>query len=72
MANSKTLSLIGHSGTGKSSLAEKFLNISGIDGDLTFDPSPEEQEHGYSIDLGIGSFKYGGQNWNVLDTPGAE
>jgi len=72
MANSKTLSLIGHSGTGKSSLAEKFLNVSGIDGDLTFDPSPEEQEHGYSIDLGIGSFKYGGQNWNVLDTPGAE
>ncbi len=72
MANSKTLSLIGHSGTGKSRLAEKFLNISGKDGDLTFDPSPEEQEHGHSIDLGIGSFKYKGQGWNLLDTPGAE
>jgi len=72
MANSKTLSLIGHSGTGKSELAKKFLNISGKDGDLTFDPSPEEQEHGHSIDLGIGSFKYGGQGWNLLDTPGAE
>ncbi len=72
MANSKTLSLIGHSGTGKSSLAEKLLGMSGLDGDLNFDPSPEEEEHGYSIDLGIGSFKHKGQNWTVLDTPGAE
>jgi len=72
MANSKSLSLIGHSGTGKSKLAEKFLKISGIDGDVNFDPSQEEQDHGHSIDLGVGSFKYKGQNWNLLDTPGAE
>ncbi|MFP4507429.1 MAG: elongation factor G [Candidatus Acetothermia bacterium] len=72
MANSKSLSLIGHSGTGKSSLAESFLGMSGIDGDLNFDPSPEEEEHGYSIDLGVGSFKYKGQEWTILDTPGAE
>ncbi len=72
MANSKSLSLIGHSGTGKSKLAEKFLKISGIDGDTTFDPSEEEKSHGHSIDLGIGAFKYKGQNWNLLDTPGAE
>ncbi|MFB6214610.1 MAG: GTP-binding protein, partial [Candidatus Bipolaricaulia bacterium] len=72
MANSKSLSLIGHSGTGKSKLAEKFLRISGIDGDITFDPSQEEKDHGHSIDLGVGSFKYKGQNWNLLDTPGAE
>ncbi|MBS3791725.1 elongation factor G [Candidatus Bipolaricaulota bacterium] len=72
MANSKSLSLIGHSGTGKSKLAEKFLKISGIDGDITFDPSQEEKDHGHSIDLGVGSFKYKGQSWNLLDTPGAE
>ncbi len=72
MANSKTLSLIGHSGTGKSELAKKFLQMSGIDGELTFDPSPEEKDHGHSIDLSIGSFKYSGQSWNVLDTPGAD
>lgn len=72
MANAKTLSLIGHSGTGKSSLAEQLLGMSGVDGDLNFDPSPEEEEHGYSIDLGVGSFKHKGQKWNVLDTPGAE
>ncbi|MFB6290821.1 MAG: elongation factor G [Candidatus Bipolaricaulia bacterium] len=72
MANSKSLSLIGHSGTGKSKLAEKFLRISGMDGDITFDPSQEEQDHGHSIDLGVGSVKYKGQTWNVLDTPGAE
>ncbi|MBS3813220.1 GTP-binding protein, partial [Candidatus Bipolaricaulota bacterium] len=72
MANSKSLSLIGHSGTGKSELAKNFLQMSGVDGDVTFDPSPEEKEHGHSIDLGIGSFKYKGQNWTVLDTPGAD
>lgn len=72
MANSKTLSLIGHSGTGKSELARKFLQMSGVDGDVTFDPSPEEKEHGHSIDLGVGSFKYKGKNWNIMDTPGAD
>jgi len=72
MANAKTLSLIGHSGTGKSELAKRFLQMSGIDGDLTFDPSPEEKAHNQSIDLGVGSYKYKGQAWNLLDTPGAD
>lgn len=71
MAITRSVSFIGHSGTGKSTLAEKLVDHSGVDTDVSFDPSEEEQERGYSIDLGVGYVERDGDILNLLDTPGA-
>ena len=71
MAVARTISLIGHSGTGKSTLASGLLKASGLDSEVDFDPSPQEKERGYSIDLGVGYCSIDGETLNVLDTPGA-
>jgi elongation factor G len=70
MENTRSICLVGHSGTGKSSLATLMLTKSGITTHLSFDPSQEEKDKGYTIDLRIGSFKWKNSPFTLLDTPG--
>ncbi|MFW6012993.1 MAG: elongation factor G [Candidatus Bipolaricaulota bacterium] len=67
----RTISLIGHSGSGKSTLASKLLQKCGLEGQIDFDPSEEEKQRGYSIDLGVGYCERNGNPLNIVDTPGA-
>jgi elongation factor G len=66
--------VVGHTGTGKSSLVEGMLRIAGHpahgEGCPTVDHEPEEKERGSSLSLALASFDYKGTKFNVLDTPG--
>jgi elongation factor G len=70
--------LLGHTGTGKSTLAEAMLAVAGgspprgpdVAGCTTVDTDPEERDRGHSLGLSLVSFRYGGYRFNVLDAPG--
>lgn len=64
--------LVGHSGSGKTTLAESLLRKGGIKDPITFDPSQEEKDRGYSIDMGVGSYDAKGTRITLLDTPGGD
>ena len=74
----RNVALVGHSGEGKTSLAEAILfNAKAIDrlgrvddGNSTMDYDPEEINRKISIGLGIGNAKWQDHKINVLDTPG--
>lgn len=70
MENTRSICLVGHSSTGKSTLAAMMLAKSGITTQVSFDSSKEEKKKGYSIDLGIGSFQWKDAPLTILDTPG--
>ena len=64
----RNVALIGHRGSGKTSLAEALLFEAGVvnrlgrveDGSTVFDFEPDEQEREMSIDASVASFEYGG------------
>ena len=70
--------LCGHGSSGKTSLADKFLAMSGaVSGNPSVDDEtsicdfdPEEKTHKYSIEAAVTNFAHGGKNFNVIDTPG--
>ena len=70
--------LLGHSGGGKTSLAESMLYISRItdrlgniqDGNTICDYDPEEIKRGYSISAAMAPMLWNGTKINILDTPG--
>lgn len=70
--------LVGHGGTGKTSLAEALLVEAGVlgrpgrveDGSTVCDFEPEEQARGISLSLALAPFDWKGHRVNVLDTPG--
>ncbi len=74
----RNVALIGHSGEGKTSVAEAMLfNAKAIDrlgrvddGNSTMDYDPEEINRKISIGLGIGNAKWNDNKINILDTPG--
>lgn len=63
--------LVGHGGTGKTTLAETMMTTAGTDvrGGL-FDFEPEEREKGHSMSLALASFEWRGHKVNLLDCPG--
>lgn len=74
----KNLAIVGHGGTGKTSLCESFLFISGKnerlgrvdDGTSTMDYEPEEQKRRISISSSINFVEWNKYKINIIDTPG--
>lgn len=70
--------LLGHGGSGKTSLAEAFAYLSGItsrmgkvpDGNTVSDYGKEEQKRKFSISASIIPIEWEGYKINVIDTPG--
>ena len=74
----RNVALLGHSGGGKTSLAESMLYISRLtdrlgsvtDGNTICDYDPEEIKRGYSISAAVAPMLWNGTKINILDTPG--
>jgi elongation factor G len=74
----RNVALLGHRGSGKTSLAEALLFEAGIvnrlgrvdDGTTVSDFEPDEQERGMSIGASVASFEYSDRKINLIDTPG--
>ncbi len=70
--------LLGHGGSGKTSLAEAFAYLSGItsrmgrvpDGNTLSDYSKEEQKRHFSINTSIIPIEWEGYKINIIDAPG--
>ncbi len=71
--------LLGHSGSGKSALAESLLYMTGAivrmgknaDGNTVADFDPEETRRNISISTSLIPVEYNNHKINILDTPGA-
>ena len=71
--------LLGHSGSGKSALAESLLFMTGAimrmgknaDGNTVSDFDPEETRRNISISTAVVPLEYNNHKINLLDTPGA-
>ncbi|MBQ7896701.1 MAG: elongation factor G, partial [Oscillospiraceae bacterium] len=76
--NIRNVCLLGHSGNGKTALAESLLFVTGAidrmgkgpDGNTVCDYDPEEIKRQISISLAVAPVEYKGCKINVLDTPG--
>jgi elongation factor G len=74
----RNVALIGHRGSGKTSLCEALLFEAGVvnrlgrvdDGSTVSDFEPDEQERSMSIGASVASFEYGDRKINLIDTPG--
>ncbi|MCH8272242.1 MAG: elongation factor G [Candidatus Marinimicrobia bacterium] len=74
----RNLSLIGHSGAGKTTLTEAMLFTAGAinrqgnvdEGTTTSDYRNDEKERKISIQTSLNQFEFGNNKLNVLDTPG--
>ncbi len=74
----RNVALLGHSGGGKTSLAESMLFISRLtdrlgsvtDGNTVCDYDPEEVKRGYSVSAATAPMLWNGTKINILDTPG--
>jgi len=74
----RNVALVGHRGSGKTSLAEAILFESGVinrlgkvdDGTTVCDFEDDEQERGMSIGAAVTSFEHDGRKVNMIDTPG--
>ncbi len=74
----RNVALIGHRGSGKTSLHEALLFEAGAvnrlgtvgDGSTTSDYEPDEHEREMSIGASVASFDHDGRKINLIDTPG--
>jgi len=74
----RNVALIGHRGSGKTSLHEALLFEAGVinrlgrveDGTTTSDYEPDEQAREMSIGATVSSFEHDGRKINLIDTPG--
>lgn len=74
----RNVTIIGHGGTGKTSLCESFLYIAGKadrpgrvdDGTSSMDYEPEEQKRRISISAATNYFDWDKHKINIIDTPG--
>jgi elongation factor G len=77
-AKIRNVALVGHGGSGKTSLAEALLYCSGTvnrlgrveDGTTTTDFDPEEVKRGISLSMALAPFEHDGHKINLIDTPG--
>jgi elongation factor G len=76
--NIRNITLAGHAGSGKTSLAEALLFKAGasdrlgkiLDGNTVCDYDPEEIKRKASMNTALASFEYNNIKVNLLDTPG--
>jgi len=74
----RNIVLVGHAGSGKTTLTEALLQRSGAieiagsieNGDTVSDHDPHEKEVGHSLDVSILNFQTDGRLIQLLDTPG--
>ncbi len=74
----RNVALVGHGGSGKTSLAEALLYDAGAvtrlgrveDGTTTTDFDPEATKRRISVSLAVAPFEHDGHKVNVIDTPG--
>ena len=74
----RNIALAGHSGAGKTTLAEALLVKSGTKGEAgtvergstTMDHDPIERKYQHSLDSSIASLDHKGMHLNLIDTPG--
>jgi elongation factor G len=74
----RNVALLGHSGTGKTSLVEAMALRAGLigrlgrveDGTTLADTDPEEVAHGISLALSMVPIEWKGHKLNIIDTPG--
>jgi elongation factor G len=74
----RTLALVGHAGSGKTTLAEALLHQAGAipapgsvqRGSTVCDFDPLEKTHQHSLYSAVAHFNHGGTRVHVLDTPG--
>ena len=74
----RNIALVGHSGSGKTMLAEALLVESGAKGEAgsiergstTMDHDPIEKKYQHSLDSAIASLDYMGMHLNLIDTAG--
>src|SRR4029079_15166225 len=70
--------LCGHGSSGKTTLVDRILNLSGAvtrpanvdEGTSGCDFDEEEKHHKYSIEAALVHFDYAGKHFNLIDTPG--
>ncbi|RIK07360.1 MAG: elongation factor G, partial [Acidobacteria bacterium] len=75
----RNVALIGHSGAGKTIVAEAMLLTSGAiarlgkveDGSTVCDHDPEETKKGVSVSMALAPIEWRGFKINVIDTPGS-
>lgn len=74
----RNIALVGHGGTGKTSLCESFLFVTGKsdrlgrvdEGTSCMDFEPEEQKRHISINAAVNFINWGKHKVNLIDTPG--
>ena len=74
----RNICLLGHSGSGKTALAESLLYMTGAidrmgknaDGNTVCDFDPEEVRRNISISTAVAPVEYNNHKINILDTPG--
>lgn len=75
----RNVTIIGHGGSGKTSLCDAFLHTTGVTNRLGsvsdktshLDTDDEEKERGYSIESHVLNIQQDGKILNLIDTPGA-
>lgn len=78
VAHLRNVALCGHGSSGKTTLADKMLVLTGTvnanpsvdDGTSICDFDPEEKSHRYTIEAKVVHFQHGPYRFNVIDTPG--
>lgn len=74
----RNIAVVGHGASGKTSLVDALAFVSGAskrhgsvkEGTALTDHTPEENERGYSINLGVAFAEWQGTKVNLIDTPG--
>ena len=75
----RNVALVGHGGSGKTSLAEALLFVGGAtnrqgaveQGTTVLDHEPEEIDRGISLSLSVATLDWNGHRINLIDTPGS-
>ncbi len=70
MRQAHSVCFVGHSGSGKTALAEAMLRTAGASGEVALDRTPEEKSRKQSIDLSAAACTWKGKRLDLLVTPG--